>query len=107
MFIHPTKDIPNNRVLKHEKVEGYFPGFIAFIDCTEQQIPRSVDKNRGKIFYSGKKKKQTNKNQLTVNKDGFIIHKATYKKGRRHDYIYKNIRKTTLSLQKRLLIYLI
>ncbi len=23
-----------------EEVEEYFPGFLAFIDCTEQQIPR-------------------------------------------------------------------
>ncbi|MDQ6723703.1 MAG: transposase [Thermoproteota archaeon] len=43
-----------------EEVEKYFPGFMAFIDCTEQQIPRPVDKNKRKIFYSlGKKKRHT------------------------------------------------
>ncbi|MER5175672.1 MAG: hypothetical protein ABJB76_00075 [Candidatus Nitrosocosmicus sp.] len=34
-----------------EEVEKYFPGLKAFIDCTEQQIPRPVDKARRKIFY--------------------------------------------------------
>jgi hypothetical protein len=79
-----------------EEVEKYFPGFLAFTDCTEQQIPRPIDKNRRKIFYSGKKKRHTVKNQLTVNKDGYIIHKAANKKGRKHDYIYKNIRRIIL-----------
>ena len=76
------------RLKTPEEVEKYFPGFLAFIDCTEQQIPKSVDKNRRKTFYSGKKKRHTVKNQLTVNKDGYILHKTTYKKGRRHDYIF-------------------
>ena len=40
-----------------DEVEQYFPGFISFIDSTEQQIPRPVDKKRRKIYYSGKKKK--------------------------------------------------
>ncbi len=64
---------------------------MAFIDSTEQQIPRPVDKDRRKMYYSGKKKRHTVKNQLMVNKDGYIIHKtANHKKGRRHDYsIYK------------------
>jgi hypothetical protein len=29
-------------------VEEYFPGFLAFTDCTEQQIPRPVDNKRRK-----------------------------------------------------------
>jgi hypothetical protein len=70
-----------------DKVEKYFPGFIAFTDCTEQQIPRPVDKNKRKIYYWGKKKKHTVKNQLTINKDGFIIHKVAHKNGRKLDYI--------------------
>ena len=31
-----------------EKVEKYFLGFLAFIDCTEQQIPRPIDNGRRK-----------------------------------------------------------
>jgi len=31
-----------------EEVERYFPGFLAFIDCTEQQIPRPVNKKKRK-----------------------------------------------------------
>ncbi len=80
------------RLKTPEEVEKYFPGFLAFTDCTEQQqIPRPVDKNRRKIFYSGKKKRHTIvKNQITVNNHGFILHKVRYKKGRKHDYdVYK------------------
>ena len=77
------------RLKTPEEVEQYFPGFIAFTDCTEQQIQsRPEDKRRRKEYYSlGKKKRHTAvKNQLVVNKNGYIIHKLGHKKGRRHDY---------------------
>ena len=65
----PQKTYPITKRLKTpEEVEKYFPGLFAFIDCTEQQIPRpAVDKERRKMYYSGKKKKHTVKNQLMVN----------------------------------------
>jgi hypothetical protein len=67
-----------------DEIEHYFPGFMAFIDSTtEQQIPRPVDKNKRKMYYSGKKKRHTIKNQLVVNNHGIIIHKIGYKKGSR------------------------
>jgi hypothetical protein len=69
------------RLKTPEEVEQYFPGFIAFIDSTEQQIPRPVDKKRKKEYYSGKKKRHTVKNQLMVNNHGYIIHNALL-----HDY---------------------
>jgi hypothetical protein len=31
------------RLRTAEEVEKYFPGFLAFIDSTEQQIPRPID----------------------------------------------------------------
>jgi DDE superfamily endonuclease/Helix-turn-helix of DDE superfamily endonuclease len=78
------------RLRTPDEVEKYFPGFLSFIDSTEQQIPRPVDTNRRKIFYSGKKKRHTVKMQLMVNNQGIIIHKLGHKKGHRHDYdIYK------------------
>ena len=78
------------RLRTPDEVEKYFPGFLSFIDTTEQQIPRPVNNNRRKMFYSGKKKKHTIKNQIMVNDSGCIIHKVGYKKGSRHDYdIYK------------------
>jgi hypothetical protein len=56
-----------------EEVEKYFPGFLAFTDCTEQQIPRHIDKSRRKMYYSGKKKRHTTvKNQLMVNSCVYI-----------------------------------
>jgi Helix-turn-helix of DDE superfamily endonuclease/DDE superfamily endonuclease len=84
----PQKIYPITKRLKTlEEVEQYFPGFLAFIDSTEQQIPRPADKRRRTVYYSGKKKRHTVKTQLMVNTHGLIIHKLGYKKGRRHDYI--------------------
>ena len=78
------------RLRTSEEVEQYYPGFLAFTDCTEQQIPRPINNKRRKVFYSGKKKRHTIKTQIIVNNPGLIIHKLRYKKGRRHDHdIYK------------------
>jgi hypothetical protein len=78
------------RLRTPDEVERYFPGFMAFIDSTEQQIPRPIDNKRKRMFYSGKKKRHTIKTQIMVNNHGLIIHKSGCKKGRRHDYdIYK------------------
>ncbi|MEO9294908.1 MAG: transposase family protein [Nitrososphaera sp.] len=79
-----------------EEVEQYFPGFKAFIDAMEQEIPRPKDKRRRKSYYSGKKKKHTVKKQVMVNKLGLILHQTGHDKGRKHDYaIYKNKRPVT------------
>jgi hypothetical protein len=80
------------RLKTPEEVEKYFPGFLAFIDCTEQQIPRPVGNERRKLYFSDKKKRHTVKNQLMVNNHrGYILHKIGYEKGRKHDYkVYKN-----------------
>ena len=88
----PQKIYPiTKRLQTPEEVEKYFPGFLTFIDCTEQQIPRPVDNKRRTVYYSGKKKRHTVKTQLMVNNHGLIIHKLWYKRGCRHDYnIYKN-----------------
>jgi hypothetical protein len=80
-----------------EEVEIYFPGFKAFIDSTEQEIPRPIDKTRRKEYYSGKKKRHTVKTQYMVNNKGQILHKSKYhKKGQQHDYTtYKKDHPTT------------
>ena len=105
-FLHIPPKIYNKtkRLKTPEEVEEYFPGFLAFIDSIEQQIPRPVDKRRCKMYYSGKKKRHTVKNQIMVNNRGHIIHKVAHKKGKRHDYIFKNIRRIILSFQNKLLI---
>ena len=69
-----------------EEVETYFPGFKAFIDATEQEIPRPIAKLKRKTHYSGKKKRHTVKTQLTVNRNGLIVHKTNHARGSRHDY---------------------
>ena len=41
----PQKTYYKTKRLKTlQEVEQYFPGFLAFVDCTEQQIPRPVDR---------------------------------------------------------------
>jgi hypothetical protein len=74
-----------------DEVEEFFPGFRAFIDATEQEIPRPKNKRKRKSYYSGKKKKHTVKTQYMVNSEGLILHKTGHKSGRKHDYdVYKN-----------------
>ena len=83
MRANSAKDAQNNQKAAHtiEEVERHFPGFIAFTDCTEQQIPRPENRGRRKTYYSGKKKRHTVKTQLMVNNCGIIIHKTNHKKG--------------------------
>ena len=79
-----------------DDVEEYFPGFKAFIDSTEQEIPRPKNKRRRKSHYSDKKKKHTVKTQYMVNSEGMILHKTGHDRGRIHDYeIFKNKHPTT------------
>jgi hypothetical protein len=74
-----------------DEVEEYFPGFKAFIDSSEQEIPRPKNKRRRKSYYSGKKRKHTIKTQYMVNSEGAILHKTGHDRGRIHDYeIFKN-----------------
>ena len=54
----PQKTYNKTKRLKTPgEVEKYFPGFLAFTDCTEQQIPRPEDKRRRKAYYSGQEEK--------------------------------------------------
>ncbi len=69
-----------------DEVEELFPGFKAFLDATEQEIPRPRDKGKRRTHYSGKKKRHTVKTQITVNVDGLIVHKTPHVRGSRHDY---------------------
>ncbi len=79
-----------------DEVEDYFPGFKAFIDCSEQEIPRPKNKRKRKSYYSGKKKKHTIKTQYMVNNEGTILHKTGHDWGRIHDYeVFKNKHPTT------------
>ena len=80
MFTNSSKTVQcNQKVENQEEVEKYFPGFMAFIDCTEQQIPRPKNKLRRRLYYSGKRKKHTVKNLYAVNQKGLIIYKTKHK----------------------------
>ena len=69
-----------------EEVEELFPGFKAFLDATEQEIPRPGAKGKRRTRYSGKRKRHTVKTQVTVNGDGLIVHRTPHARGSRHDY---------------------
>lgn len=96
MKLYNSTRITTRRLRTIEEVEEYFPGFQAFIDSTEQEIPRPKNKRRRKSQYSGRKKKHTVKTQLMVNTEGLILHKTDHKGGRKHDYdVYKHNHPTT------------
>jgi hypothetical protein len=69
-----------------DDIEAMFPGFKAFLDATEQEIPRPHDKRKQKSHCSGKKRKFTVKTQITVNQEGLIVHKTAHAAGSTHDY---------------------
>lgn len=69
-----------------QEIEAMFPELKAFIDTTEQEIPRPKNKHKRKTHYSGKKKRHTVKTQLTVNSHGLIIQQTLHVKGGMHDY---------------------
>jgi hypothetical protein len=73
------------RARTFEEVERYFPGFKAFVDATEQAIPRPTNALKRKTHYSGKRKMHTVKTQLTVNSEGLILHRTDHARGRRND----------------------
>ena len=79
------------RIETIDEIEAMFPGAKAFLDATEQEIPRPKDKRKRKTHYSGKKKKHAVKTQITVNQNGLIIHKTGHVRGSTHDYaLYKH-----------------
>ena len=88
----PTKKYADSKKLKSlDDIQQFFPELIAITDGTEQQIPRPKNKKKRMTHYSGKKKKHTIQNQITINLDGVIIHKSTHCPGSHHDYkIYKS-----------------
>lgn len=100
----PAKKYADSKKLKTiQELQQFFPDLIAITDGTEQQIPRPKNKKKRKTHYSGKKKKYTVQNQITVNLDGVIIHKSTHSPGSHHDYkIYKSKHPT---LSEELLVF--
>jgi hypothetical protein len=81
------------RLQTMEEIQEVFPDLKAFIDATEQEIPRPKNKKKRKTHYSGKKKRHTVKTQLTVNSKGLIVHKTVHAIGSMHDYsLFKHSR---------------
>lgn len=74
--------ITETRHLSQEEVEEII------IDATEQQIERP--KKGQRAFYSGKKKRHTNKTEVRILPKGRIVHVSKIKPGAVHDFeVYK------------------
>jgi hypothetical protein len=103
MRTNSTEYIPNNQKVENARESReIFSRLSCFHNSTEQQIPRPVDRERKKNFYSDKKERHTVKNQLTVNKDGIFFTKSAIKK--EEDMIMIFTRITLLSFQNKLLM---
>ncbi len=71
------------------------------MELNNQSLDPKIRKRE--THYSGKKKKHTIQNQITVNLNGEIIHKSVHSPGSHHDYkIYKSKHPT---LPEELLIF--
>ncbi len=56
--------------------------YLSYIVQNSRYFSLKNKERRRKIYYSGKKKKHTLKNQLMMNNRGYILHKAAHKKGK-------------------------
>ena len=89
--------VDSKKINSLQQFQEFFPDLIVITDGTEQQIPRPKDRTKRKTHYSGKKKKHTVKNQITINLNGEIIHKPPHSPGRRNDYAILKIKHPVLS----------
>jgi hypothetical protein len=81
--IHITKD----RTLTEDKIAELL------LDVTEQPIQRPTKRKPRKNYYSGKKKRHTQKIEMTMTRDGKIIDISHSKPGREHDFKIRKQRK--------------
>ncbi len=65
MYFYSTEGIQHNKktLSSGKSMRSIFQDFLLLSDCTEQQqIPRPMDNNKRKMYYSlGKKKRHTDK----------------------------------------------
>lgn len=74
-----TLGIKKNKELKKEELEALI------VDCTEQSIERPKDKDKQKIYYSGKKKRHTIKMEVIIGEDKKIVSVSDSHEGSKHD----------------------
>ncbi len=88
------------RLRTPEEVERHFPGFLAFTDCTEQQIPRLKIKKEGKCIIQERKKDIPSKISLWSTTRATSFTKQIIRK--EEDMTMMSIKRIILSLQNRL-----
>ena len=75
------------KISSWEELQQFYPEISAIIiDATETPTVRPVKPRKQKQHYSGKKKRHTLKNQVTVSKKGQILHIGKSVPGKKHDY---------------------
>ncbi len=94
----PSKlSVDSKKINDIQQLHEFFPELIVMIHGAEQPIPRPKNRTKRKTHYSGKKKRHTVKNQITINLKGEIIHKPPHSPGRRNDYAILKIKHPALS----------
>ena len=78
-------DTQKRKKMRMDRFAEEFADVIAIVDATEQPTQRPKDKGTQKMYYSGKKKRHTLKHQVTVTREGKIIHIGQTAPGARHD----------------------
>lgn len=77
--------LPERRPARLEAVLLACPSLEFIIDGTERAINRPKDKAKQKLYYSGKKKSHTVKNNLIVERKGKVVYLSGTYEGKRHD----------------------
>lgn len=88
-----NRSVKRKKISSWEELQEQYPDVAEIlIDATEQPIqrPRKQNKRRTKAkqqkHYSGKKKRHTRKSQVTINRNGLILHLSKSIYGKQHDY---------------------
>lgn len=85
------KSLAKLRVLPARTTEGFYyclkalSNYFILLDATERPIPRPVDNERQRYFYSGKRGMHTAKNNLITSKNRKILYLSQTVEGSLHD----------------------
>lgn len=83
--LHRLKMLPHRNAAEFYLSLKVLAGYFILLDGTERAIPRPVDCERQKLYYSGKKGCHTVKNNLIINKEQRILFLSETVEGSMHD----------------------
>ena len=83
--LREEKQLPEREPSKLENILNNCPSLEFMIDGTERKINRPQDKQERKIYYSGKKKAHTVKNNVLSERGGKVLFLSDTYEGKKHD----------------------